>query len=468
MNTQLNQDSQPVSKNFLVAFIESWNQFFFGKASPRLLGLMRICAGLLVVYTFYSYTYDLTPFFGAKGWYNLELRKKVSLESPMTLPMENWTSQDVVRAKPPFQNKDDETYFKNYVSRWGKAPPMPYPKDQAEADWINSFISFWGLDPRNVYRLGSPDWSIWFHVTSPNSQLAVHMFFIAASICFTIGFCTRISAAITWFAALSYAHRATVVLFGVDTMMMILLLYLMIGPSGAALSVDRCIQVWWQKNRSKWVQWWYSLFGKSVALESIETGEMSSDKTPPSTVLANFTIRLLQLHICFIYASAGLAKLKGATWWTGTAVWGTLANFEFAPMESEWYFWVIKSLVENYWFLQMFLAAGTYFTLLFEIPYPFLIWSRKTRWIMLGMAVVLHGVIGVFMGLKTFALMMLVMNMAFLTPTLVDKIIKFFTGFLPVDDPNSTAIQGDSEKANDSNKPADVAKPAWGRRRQTA
>ena len=47
--------------------------------------------------------------------------------------------------------------------------------------------------------------------------------------------------ALTWAASLQYMHRTPQILFGVDTMMCILLLYLTIGPSGAAMSVDRLL-----------------------------------------------------------------------------------------------------------------------------------------------------------------------------------------------------------------------------------
>ena len=54
---------------------------------------------------------------------------------------------------------------------------------------------------------------------------------------------------------------------------------------------------------------------------------------PVKSVSANFALRLLQIHVCIIYAAAGLSKLPGAKWWDGTAIWYTIANFEFAPMQ---------------------------------------------------------------------------------------------------------------------------------------
>src|SRR5262249_41747962 len=52
---------------------------------------------------------------------------------------------------------------------------------------------------------------------------------------------TRVTAVLTFLGTLSYINRNSGVLFGMDTMQTILLFYLMVGPSGAALSVDRLV-----------------------------------------------------------------------------------------------------------------------------------------------------------------------------------------------------------------------------------
>ena len=58
---------------------------------------------------------------------------------------------------------------------------------------------------------------------------------------FTLGLFTRVTSVLTWLAAASFLHRDPQVLFGQDTMMNILLVYLMIANGGAALSLDRVI-----------------------------------------------------------------------------------------------------------------------------------------------------------------------------------------------------------------------------------
>ena len=47
----------------------AWCRFWFTPADPTPLCLMRIVAGLLVLYVHVAYTFDLQALFGADGWY---------------------------------------------------------------------------------------------------------------------------------------------------------------------------------------------------------------------------------------------------------------------------------------------------------------------------------------------------------------------------------------------------------------
>jgi hypothetical protein len=186
-------------------------------------------------------------------------------------------------------------------------------------------------------------------------------------------------------------------LFGVDTMMTVLLLYLMIGPSGAALSLDRVISRWWGRRENRH-------FSSSPSSSFAATPRLS----------ANIAIRMMQIHLCIIYFISGISKLQGGTWWNGTAVWNVLGNFEFAPMHMPEYVAALRLMCQNDLFFNVCINGAGVATLAFEIAYPFLVWKPNTRWLCLAGAIFLHGFIGLFMGLKTFSLMMLVFNMAFL------------------------------------------------------
>ena len=61
---------------------------------------------------------------------------------------------------------------------------------------------------------------------------------------FTIGLWTRVTSVLALVVAISYVHRVPAALFGLDQINIMLTLYLAIGPSGQALSVDRWLARW--------------------------------------------------------------------------------------------------------------------------------------------------------------------------------------------------------------------------------
>jgi hypothetical protein len=470
--------------------MSAWNRFWFTPADPTVLGLIRLSCGAITTYTLFAYTFMLQDFVGKDAWYDLTMRREFSRGrpngvGPLALPY-GYEYAPAVPSTPM-----EKAYCEKYKEKWGILPPLPFPRDageerdldifkanygydqrfyglspprtQEEKDYLDEYMKHpanimrrpppeypasvkekedifaymakpehEGVDPRLAYSLGQPSWSIWFHVTDPAAMNVVHRLVVLVAFLFTIGFCTRLTSALTWMASLWYIHRNHVPLFGVDTMMVILLLYLMIGPSGAALSVDRLISRWWSKAKPRVLNRWRAFFGRPALSEgAMQPAAYSS--APQPTVSTNIAIRLLQVHLCIIYLVSGLSKLQGPAWWSGTAVWGTLANFEFAPMPFEIggvqvYNEFLRWLGGHQLFLDAFLTGACLFTLVFELGYAFLIWRPNTRWVFLSGAFFLHGVcIGVLMGLKTFSLMMLVMNMGFLRREEVGKVLRIFT-----------------------------------------
>jgi hypothetical protein len=422
----------------------SWNAFWFTPRDPTLLGMIRICCGAVTFYTLLMYCFEMDNFLGPNAWIDRQLitenvQKRPMLVatlsgSPLNFPRAPSTPEEErygedYRAKfgewplppypktkreadycelfrktkeydlrmfglPPPENQKQWNDVLIYAERWKRAMPPPYPRDDAEAKVIDEYLERYDVDPRLLYAKGIPSFSVWIHLTDPTAMWVVHLLFLTVTLLFTLGVGTRVTAFLTWFAALNYIHRSWVLMFGVDTMISIVLLYLAIGPSGAALSLDRLFARWWKGRRTG--------------------GGLAPLAPPQPSVSANVAIRLLQVHLCFIYAAAGLSKLLGTGWWSGTALWGVLGNFEFAPMNWALYNYLLRLLGQNQLVFEVFMTGGAYFTLVFEIMYSVWIWRPTTRWMMLAAAILLHGVIGLFMGLGTFALIMLVMNMAFL------------------------------------------------------
>lgn len=358
----------------LKRIFQSWNDFWFTPADPTRLGFMRICCGMVVLFIHIAYTQDLQEFMGKNAWIDLTSINEHRLEQPwQVMPWD-----------------------------WKESPPQPKAANDYEKE---SMLKWYGFNPRMAYAKGYPAWSIWFEVTDPTWMMVVHCSFLVVFFCFMIGFCTRVTSVLAWLAAISYIQRAPTSIFGMDTMMNILLIYLMIAPCGAALSMDRVISRWWAVRRARRDQL-----------------PIPTASRPEPQVSANVAIRLLQIHFCFIYMASGLSKLLGAVWWNGTAVWGTMAVYEYCPMQFGSYGALLQFLCSHRWLWEAAMNAGVFFTLFTEIGFPFLVWNRKMRWLMITLAVILHTGIALVMGLRTFSLLMYTMLIAFVPEETVDRI----------------------------------------------
>ena len=200
---------------------------------------------------------------------------------------------------------------------------------------------------------------------------------------FTIGLWTRVSSILSVVVVISFAHRVPEALFGLDKLIGMLILYLAIGPSGRALSVDS----WLARRRAK-------------------------DRQPvPPSIAANFALRLIQIHMCIVYFFAGASKLQGTAWWTGQAMWIVFGNLEYQSVDMTWTAW-------HPWAIELL----SHFTLFFELSFCVLIWVPLLRPLVLVAALLLHLGIGATMGLWTFSLVMLIGCAAFLPPAAVGEI----------------------------------------------
>ena len=94
------------------------------------------------------------------------------------------------------------------------------------------------------------------------------------------------------------------------------------------------------------------------------------------------------------------------------ATWGAIANLEYQSLDVTW--------LANY---PVLMDAMTHVALFWEVFYIALVWPRWTRPIALGMAVMVHGGIALFLGMKTFGLAMLIANLAFVSPEFVRSIL---------------------------------------------
>jgi hypothetical protein len=273
--------------------------------------------------------------------------------------------------------------------------------DAAKRAELLEYMDHWNQEAKYATNIGSPIFSQWFHITDPTGMAVAHGVIVFVMFLFAIGFCTRVTSVLTWLAAIGYIHRTQQVLFGMDTMMNILLVYLMVGNSGAALSVDRLIMRYRASRNS---------LRKHGHIDAATRAFLDH---PPPSVSAGFALRLLQDHFCFIYMASGLSKLKGAAWWNTNAYWDTLVNPEFTMIHYQWYEAAVRQLTAVRPVYQAAAAFMVVFTFVTEIGLPFMVWTRmRPVWVTLG--IILHAGIAVFMGLWVFSLLMMTMLLGYL------------------------------------------------------
>jgi hypothetical protein len=222
-------------------------------------------------------------------------------------------------------------------------------------------------------------WSHLYYIDSPAALWTAHAAALVVLAMFTAGLFTRVTGVLSFLITLSYCHRLTGALFGLDQINLFLAMYLMLAPCGTVWSLDR-----WLGAR------------RGIAAP------------PPACTAITVATRLLQLHLCAIYLFGGIDKAKGELWWDGSAVWYALANLEYQSLNLTW-------LVRQPWLI----ALLTHLTLFWETFYPVLIWPRLTRPLFLAMAFAVHGGIALALGMKTFGLAMIIANLAFVSPELV-------------------------------------------------
>jgi hypothetical protein len=244
-------------------------------------------------------------------------------------------------------------------------------------------------------------WSHWHWIGSPTAMWLAHVAALIVFALLTVGLFTRVVSILAWLLTVSYAHRVMpAALFGLDDINAMLSMYLMIGPSGAAFSLDRLLT----HRRSR---------AGEGRRRPESRGQRAEVPSLAPSVGANIAIRLMQLHLCVIYLFSGLGKAMGETWWDGSAMWLAVANFEYQSIDLTW--------------LAGWPAVLSFFahvTVAWERSYPAIVWPRLTRPIVVAMSVPIHLGIALFLGMMTFGLAMIIANLAFVSPWVARTVLE--------------------------------------------
>ena len=188
--------------------------------------------------------------------------------------------------------------------------------------------------------------------------------YIFALFMMTIGLGTRWSAALAWLLHLSLIKGAHIFSYGVDYIATSLLFYCILFPVGRLYSLDA------------------KLFN-------------------PKLGNVRPYLRIIQLHLCFIYFVGGFMKAIGINWWNGEAIWKAIQRPVMVEMPTNW--------LADFPYLLAFIGISV---VILEVFYPLCIWYKRTQASWMWATVAMHIGIAILLNLPFFAAVMAIFNIA--------------------------------------------------------
>lgn len=201
-------------------------------------------------------------------------------------------------------------------------------------------------------------------IGSETTVRVLYAFYLGALVALLLGWRARLAAFFSWAAHFLLLKASFLSAYGVDQFANVFLFYLIWMPSGDAFTVDNFTR------------------GKPSAA-------------------ARFSLRVLQIELCIVYFTAGWFKAVTAPWWNGEAIYRSVTAPLFAQFDMTW-------LAHLPWLAKMICWS----TLIFELGYPIFMWPRRTRTLWLAATVGLHLGISLFLGLHSFAAVMIVLTVS--------------------------------------------------------
>ena len=218
-----------------------------------------------------------------------------------------------------------------------------------------------------------PNLEVDFLAVSSTSELnAVWLVLIAAALLLTIGLFTRFASVVVYLGLLSMYHDNAALLNGGDTLIRAMSFFLMFSNAGAALSVDRVIQ--------------------------IRRGRPDPAAIPRAPVAE----RLMQLQLAWVYLCTAVWKIESPAWRQGTMIYYVL-NIEGLRR------YALPVLSQS----ALLTMLATWATVVIEGALGVLVWVPRLRYYVLGAGVCMHLAMDLLLDIPFFQWSMLVAYVLF-------------------------------------------------------
>ena len=224
-------------------------------------------------------------------------------------------------------------------------------------------------------------WITWFPVDNEIIVL-LQILYLVTLLLLALGLWSRPMALLAWGLHAAFLQRNYAAIYGIDMLITSVLLYLALTKSDQSFSLKNV------------------LCKKENKKEGVD-------------LLTSVGIRILQIQFCIVYVYAGIEKIRGNSWWEGTAIWRVFANPQMTTADFTFFRytpWIMPLL--------------TYGTLIFELYFPFLIYSKKFRYPAMIVGLGFHLGITVVMGLPFFSFCMMSSYLLFISSETVRNFVE--------------------------------------------
>lgn len=132
-----------------------------------------------------------------------------------------------------------------------------------------------------------------------------------------------------------------------------------------------------------------------------------------ANILHNGALAVIMAEACLIYATAGWYKIQGSRWQDGTAVYYPLHLDYFSPWPG------LADLMSSSGTIMMIAAYGT---VMVQVAFPFTLFNRRVKNVLLVAMMLEHAVIAVVLGLPFFSLAMITADAVFLPTSFLRRL----------------------------------------------
>ncbi|MPY78644.1 MAG: HTTM domain-containing protein [Actinophytocola sp.] len=266
-----------------------------------------------------------------------------------------------------------------------------------------------------------------------------YVFAILASLALLLGWRTRTASVLFMIGVLSVQNRNGFIDDGGDNVLHLMAIYLVFARCGERFSLDAVFRrregrdvpgvlLWSLVALTVLTAWafgvlgggWLLIFTGLLAVHAVwwivdrfTGGEPRAVCDMATNLVHNGAVLVIIVQVCVLYASAGWYKIEGTRWQDGTAAYYPLQVDVFTP-------WPALSDAVSAYGLPILLM--TYGTVIMQVAFPFTLFNRRIKNVVLACLIAEHIGIAILLGLPFFSLAIISADLIFLPTSLLRRV----------------------------------------------